>query len=309
MMKKIFYICIAVMLILTGCNNPQKASPDFISGSQKKAVVYFANAEGTDLVPLALDVSDKTAQELPEYIMETLIEGPVSADMSRTVRAGTRLLSVTTDKTLAKVDLSKEFYHEQSIYDVLALASVVKSLCSIQGIDQVLVTIEGQPLLSSDGTEQGILKESDVVFVADTLTEDEANITLYFSDMNAENLVPEIRRVKVRRGDSLEKLVMQELIRGPEVQESGYTVPPETKIRSIETKDKVCFVNLSSDFVTKNNVGSSAEQLTIYSIVNSLTELSGIDKVQFLIEGEKKDVYLHMTINEPIERDVSMIHK
>ena len=29
------------------------------------------------------------------------------------------------------------------------------------------------------------------------------------------------------------------------------------------------------------------EKMTIYSIVNSLTELKEIDKVQFLIEGEK----------------------
>lgn len=307
-MKKLLYICLALMLVLTGCGL-QKTGPGLISGSQKEATLYFANPEGTDLIPCKVDVSEKTAQELPRFMIEQLLEGPSSADMSRTLRAGTKLLSIATDKTLAKADLSREFYHEEGIYDILALASVVKSLCSIQGIDQVLVTIEGQPLVTADGKEQGILKDTDVIFVADALMEDEANITLYFSDMNAEFLTPEIRRVNVRRGDSLEKLVMQELIRGPESQEAGATVPSETKIRSIETKDKVCFVNLSSEFVTKNNVGSSAERLTVYSIVNSLTEISGVEKVQFLIEGEKKDVYLHMTFNEPIERDVSIVQK
>ena len=68
-------------------------------------------------------------------------------------------------------------------------------------------------------------------------------------------------------------------------------------------------MNLSSDFVTKNNVGTAAERMTIFSIVNSLTELSNVDKVQFLIEGEKKEVYHHMIFNEPIERDISMIQK
>ncbi len=305
-MKKMLYIILSVLLLLTGCGLSGTGS---MEGAQKTAMVYYANAEGTDLVSVKIDVRDKPAQELPGFVLEKLIEGPTAADMSRSVRAGTKLLSLSTEKTLAKVDLSKEFYHEESILDVLSLASIVKSLCSINGIDQVLVTIEGQPLVSPDGTVQGILKEADVIFVADTLMEDEANITLYFSDANAECLVPEIRRVNLRRGDSLEKLVMQELIRGPESQEAGNTVPTETKIRSIETKDSVCFVNLSSDFVTKNPVGTSGERMTVYSIVNSLTELSGIDKVQFLIEGEKKDVYLHMTFNEPMERDVSMIRK
>ncbi len=306
MMKKMLYIILSVLLLLTGCG---LSNSDSATGTQKSVMVYFANAEGTDLVSVETTVPDKTIQELPRFVMEKLIEGPTATDMSRSVRAGTKLLSVSTENTLAKVDLSKEFYHEESILDVLSIASIVKSLCSINGIDRVLVTIEGQPLVSPDGTVQGILKETDVVFVADTLMEDEANITLYFSDANAENLIPEIRRVKLRRGDSLEKLVMQELIRGPESQDAGATVPTETKIRSIETKDSVCFVNLSSEFVTKNPSGISGERMTVYSIVNSLTELSDVDKVQFLVEGEKKDVYLHMTFNEPIERDVTMIQK
>ena len=306
MMKKMFYIILSVLLLLTGCG---LSNSDSATDAQKSVMVYYANAEGTDLVSVETTVHDKTARELPGFVMEKLIEGPTSTDMSRSVRAGTKLLSVSTEHTLAKVDLSKEFYHEESILDVLSVASIVKSLCSIKDIDRVLITIEGQPLVSPDGTVQGILKETDVVFVADTLMEDEANLTLYFSDANAENLIPEIRRVKLRRGDSLEKLVMQELIRGPESQETGATVPTETKIRSIETKDSVCFVNLSAEFVTKNPSGISGERMTVYSIVNSLTELSGVDKVQFLVEGEKKDVYLHMTFNEPIERDVSMIQK
>lgn len=306
-MKKLFLVLLIAVLALSACAKP--GSSDFISKSQKNVVLYYANTEGTDLISVKYDVSEKNSLDLPEFVMNKLIEGPIDQEMSRTVRAGTRLLSVTTDKSLAKVDLSKEFYHEESIYDVLAVASIVKSLCSIQSIDQVSITIEGQPLLTADGAEQGILKESDVVFDADALMQDESNITLYFSDLNAEYLIPEIHQIKVRRGESLEKLVMQALINGPQSSRNGPTVPPETKILSIETKDSVCFVNLSSEFVTRNNVGSTAERLTIFSIVNSLTELSGVDKVQFLIEGEKKDIYRHMTFNEPIARDVSMIQK
>ncbi len=304
MKKRLLFIFLAALMLLAGCS-----AKEVQVSHQETAVVYFANAEGTDLIAVNLDVRKITDEDLPSYVITKLLEGPTEPNLTRSVRAGTNLLSITKEQTLATVNLSKEFYHEESIYDVLALASVVKSLCSIRGIDRVLVTIEGQPLLTADGTEQGILRETDVVFDADALMQNESNVTLYFSDLNAEHLVQENRRVQVSRGDSIEKLVVTELINGPKSETSARTIPAETKIRSIETKGKVCFVNLSSDFVTKNNVGSSAERLTIFSIVNSLTELSGIDKVQFLIEGEKKDVYHHMIFNEPIERDVSMIQK
>ncbi len=307
LMKKIWMITLACLLFLTACRAPGGHTTP-VTGSQNKVVLYFANSQGTDLISVNLDVYEQETEELPGIVMEKLLEGPKSPELSRAIRLGTRLLSVAKEQTLVTVDLSKEFYHEESIYDVLALSSIVKSLCSVSGVDSVFLTIEGQPLLTSEGTELGILKEADVVFDADALTEDESNVTLYFSDMNAEYLAREIRRVKVPRGELLEKIVLTELIAGPKGN-GGRTIPPETKIRSIETKDMVCFVNLSSEFVTKNNVGIAAEQLTIYSIVNSLTELSNIDKVQFLIEGEKKDVYHHMIFNEPIARDISMIQK
>lgn len=309
MKKRCLLLWLGMLLLLAGCSRPAPEPAETSGILQETVVLYFANKDGTDLIAVNLDVKDKTREELPAYVMEKLLDGPTDTNLLRSVRAGTKLLSITTEQSQANVDLSKEFYHEESIYDVLAQASVVKSLCSIRGIDRVLLTVEGQPLQTASGEPLGVLKESDVVFDADALMTDESNITLYFSDLNAEYLVREIRRIQVPRGESMEKLVVTELIRGPKSQDAGRTVPQETKIRSVETKDKVCFVNLSSDFVTKNNVGTSAERLTIFSIVNSLTELSNVDKVQFLIEGEKKEVYHHMIFNEPIERDVSMIQK
>ncbi len=304
MKKRILLLFLALTMMLTGC-----AGPFWKKSDDSGIVLYFANKEGTDLIGVPLDVDGVDEDDLPEFIMEKLLAGPESANYSHSVRIGTNLLYVEREKNLVTVDVSKEFYHEKPIYDVLALAAVVKSLCSIQGVDSVLLTVEGQRLQSANGEEIGILKESDVVFDADALASDESNITLYFSDMNAEYLVREIRRVEVPRGETVEKLVVTELLKGPQSPNAGRTIPKEAKIRSVETKEGVCFVNFSSEFVSKNNVGTSAERLTIYSIVNSLTELSNVDKVQFLIEGEKRETYHHMIFNEPIERDVSMIQK
>ncbi|MBR5236128.1 MAG: GerMN domain-containing protein [Clostridia bacterium] len=310
MKKRFFILWLAVLLLLTGCSSLRKLAPTISNdGIPETAILYFGNQDGTDLIAESLDIKDKDPEVVPAYIMEKLLDGPTNPNLTRAVRAGTRLLAIQAEGSQVNVDLSKEFYHETSIYDVLAQAAIVKSICSVRVYDRVMITIEGKPMETADGTPIGVLKETDVVFDADTLMTDETDITLYFSDMNAEYLVREVRRVRVPRGESVEKLVVSELIKGPKNANSGRTMPAETKIRSVETKDKVCFVNLSSEFVSKNNVGSSAEQLTIYSIVNSLTELSNVDKVQFLIEGEKKEVYHHMIFNEPIERNVTMIQK
>ncbi|MBQ4517413.1 MAG: GerMN domain-containing protein [Clostridia bacterium] len=307
MKRRILLLLLAGLFLLGGCGPAGKDGKNPLE--QKQVVLYFANGTSTDLIAVNLDVEDVDREELPSFVLEKLLEGPADESLKPSVRTGTSLLSFRAEQGLAKVDLSREFYHEESIYDVLALSAVVKSLTSIRGIDRVMVTVEGEPIKKDDGEVYGILKGSDVVFDADALAEDESNVTLYFSDLNAEYLVREIRRIKVPRGDSMEKLVLAELINGPKSQNGARVIPAETKILSVETKESICFINLSEEFVTKNNVGTSAERLTVFSIVNSLTELSNIDKVQFLIEGEKRDVYHHMVFNEPIERDISMIQK
>lgn len=49
--------------------------------------------------------------------------------------------------------------------------------------------------------------------------------------------------------------------------------------------------------------------MALYSIVNTMTELPGIDKVQFLIEGQKREVYIHAIFDAPFKRNDDIIEK
>ena len=118
--------------------------------------------------------------------------------------------------------------------------------------------------------------------------------------------------IKVRRKASIvdnseEKTVLKELINGPGEEECYGTIPGGVVVLSVETKENICFVNFSKEFINNIGGGSSASTMAIYSIVNSLTEIDGIEKVQFLIEGEKTEWLGEYDISEPFERDESFI--
>ena len=67
-------------------------------------------------------------------------------------------------------------------------------------------------------------------------------------------------------------------------------------------------MNLSKEFKSEHIGGTAAETMTIYSIVNTLTEeLDTIEKVQFLIEGQKVDEFIHYSFKEPFDPDLSLI--
>jgi len=137
-------------------------------------------------------------------------------------------------------------------------------------------------------------------------------VDLYFAEPNSEKLIREKRDVEAT-GDltSQSKQVILELIKGPKTSLTG-TIPPGTSLRNLSINhDGIAFVDLSSELTSRHPGGSSAELLTIYSIVNSLTlNFKGIEKVQILVEGKKVETIAgHIFAMMPFEANTKIIGK
>ena len=134
-------------------------------------------------------------------------------------------------------------------------------------------------------------------------------IVLYFAGENAEKLMQEKRMVNYETyKQNPSKAIIEELIKGPLDSKLYAIMPNETKLLSIEVKDRKAIIDLSKEFVDNHVGGSTGELMTVYGIVNSLTELKDIDSVEFKIEGEIRDVYKgHLIFNEAFERDEEII--
>ena len=77
---------------------------------------------------------------------------------------------------------------------------------------------------------------------------------------------------------SLEKLIVEQLIEGPREPDSYPTLPPDMKLLNVMVSESVCSINLDSAFL--NNSLEVREYIPIYSIVNSLSELPTVSRVQ-----------------------------
>ncbi|WP_192929586.1 GerMN domain-containing protein [Alkaliphilus serpentinus] len=130
---------------------------------------------------------------------------------------------------------------------------------------------------------------------------------IYFANSNREHLVKEIRTIE-RMNESREEIIMRELMKGPIDSSLRATIPPRVRMYSITTADGITYVNFSKEFVTKFSGEEMQEATTIYSIVNSLTELSHVNKVNILVEGERLDVYNKlMSLKEAYSRNEKII--
>lgn len=309
--KKIFLVMLCFVFVISG--GCVTKTPTNVENSQyleqKTASVYYLNKEENNLVKKDINIEKVEKEEVLSLLMEKVIENLSEEGLKSAIRTGTKCIWVREEKNVASVNLSKEFYNEENIYDILSVGAIVKTLCSVKGIDKVNIYVENIPLTNGEGEEMGFLSDTDFVFDADSLESDEEYITLYFSDENGEKLVSEVRKIKVPKGEVMEKLVVSELLDGPKNSKNVQVIPSGVRIISVETKEGVCYVNLSKEFITKHPGGTSAEIMTIYSIVNSLTELINVSKVQFLIDGEKKENFIHLMIDEPLERETNYIMK
>ncbi len=136
--------------------------------------------------------------------------------------------------------------------------------------------------------------------------EDEFEVVIYFSDSQAMNLISEKRIIA--NDNNLYIKTIKELIKGPKKDELNKTLPEETEILEINIENGVCYANFNQTLQTGHWGGSTGERMTVYSIVNSLTQFEDIEKVQILIAGEEIETLAgHMDLAYPLERDESLI--
>lgn len=188
---------------------------------------------------------------------------------------------------------------------ILLLLLLVFAVINAVGCGQQSSKIQGptDPTTQTDGSGAG---QPDISAKPVPST---ATATLYFGDKEAMYLVPVERQI-TKGTETLETAIINELIRGPLDSGLSRTVPAETKLLSVSVLDGTAYVNFSKEFKTKHWGGSSGETITIYSVVNSLGKLPGIQKVQFLLEGQKvESIFGHNDTSVPFAPDWNLAYK
>jgi hypothetical protein len=134
------------------------------------------------------------------------------------------------------------------------------------------------------------------------------DITLYFSDSNADKLWAEERNVPVI-DSRIAYAAIQALIDGPQTSGHYRTISEGTIILNIGISNGICTVNFSREFIDNHWGGSAGELLTLGSIVNTLTEFPTIQKVMILVDGKAGETLGNILLDQPFERMNDMIGK
>ena len=301
-MKKVFVLiafAVSFLIVLAGCGDKDT--------KQMNVKLCFVNSDKMSVEYEEREINYTDNEEPVKKVLDEFLKGPENSGLKTIAPQGLAVNEVIINNNLVVVDFSKEFIMEKNAENLLLRACVFNTITAVEGIENVLILVNGDNLTDEDGNVIGIIEKGDIICDNRLSQENDVELILYFSELERAVLTPETREVTISQNETPEMRIIKELIKGPQKKGLQKTIPTETKILSVETKDGVCFVNLSQDFINKSSGGISDQTLSVYSIVNSLTELKMVDKVQFLIEGQKVETFLDMIFNEPFVRDDDLI--
>jgi len=272
-MKKIISIMmlLTICLLLFGCAEDES--------KKKEMYVYYLNADGNALIQEVYPMMD-IEETIDVLKTHSVIGGSVKLDEYKVMSNRLELYFDTDYFTLEK---SKE---------VLSRAAIVQTLTQLAGVDFVSFYIGKDPLMDSRGHALGLMSKEDFVQNTGSSIESykEIDLVLYFADKDGKKLKQDEKKgVRYNVNTSIERLVIEQLIKGTNSSGVQPTVPSNTTILGVSVREGICYVNLDEKFVTESY--DLNPEVAIYSIVNSVIANGNVTQVQILIEGANDVMY------------------
>ncbi len=279
----------AALLFACGEKKTEEALP---AGSYN---IYYLDKSATSLVPTAYRAESTGAEDLAAELMQQILNVPADTNVLPPAGDKVHYESMSLDGGVLYLYFDDQYAELSPERMTLCNAALTETLTQIDGVGRVGIYTDGKPLTTKDGIPLGPFAGGDFVnSISDINSYESADLTLYFLSEDGKSLVPEQRSVRYRLDTPVEQLVIEQLIEGPRRAGSGAVIPPDTTLLSVSVNDNVCYLNFSGEFMAA--MPGVAPNLTIYAIVDSLSELGTVQRVQIAVEGAR-DVMFHETIS------------
>lgn len=285
-MKKIMILLCALACVMgiTACTSQQESKTNAYS------VYYLSNSE-TKVETHEYQMKSETQEEQVQEMLLVLQTNPSSLQYKAPLAMGFQLTDYKVAAGKVTLNVNADYKLLTATQEVLVRASIVKSLTQIKGINFVSILVDGESLRDAEGKIVGWMNRDQFLENEGSAfnTYKTVDLKLYFADETGTGLMETNRTKEYSSNVSMEKLIVEELIKGPNGEGIYATINPQTKVANVIVQDGICYVNLDETFLTQ--VPNVTAEVTIYSIVNSLVQFKNVNKVQISINGDSNLIY------------------
>lgn len=313
--------CMAGLFALWGCSPRQEEST-----GQGQYDTYYVNQASTALVRTVYKTDTTDTESLIRELIQQCQTVPDETDGRRAIPSNVTMAQEPVyENGIVSIYFDNTYSLMDTVGALLCRAALAKTLTQLEEVDYIAIYINGKPYTGEETNEEGqveggpnnnsemvtqplLLSAADFVDNTGDATNhyEQVDLVLYFATPDGSGLVKEERSVVFSTNLSTERVIMNQLIAGPTDSRLTATLPAGMKVQSIAVKDGVCYVDLDDTFLTETtNVMGTVE---IYSIVNSLTELSTINQVQFSVNASSEKVFRsNIPLSDRFDRNQDLI--
>ncbi len=287
-------LCLLMSILLCGCSEEEIKEDEMYA--------YFINTEGNALITEIHPLMD---------VEETLNLLMKPAEKNVTVLGDVRIekYEVTGNKLI--IHFNNDYLELKKSIEVLFRASVVQTMTQFSEISFVMFYVGDKPLEDTDGNQIGLMRAEDFVSNVGYTSESyqTTNLKIYFASTDGK-MLQQVKKNNVHYNinTSIEKLIVEQLMKGTNSENASNTIPKTTKLLGVSVKDGICYVNFDEKFAIEGY--DQNPEVTIYSIVNSIIENANVSKVQILIEGTSDVLYKGtVDLSRPLEWNASLLEE
>ena len=236
--------------------------------------LYFGDATGTVYVPVQRSLTI-VGKRVAGTAMTALIDGP-KAGLQRLLLPDVKIKSLTIQNGTAIVDLDRR---PTGVGDVRGFVSLVLTLTQFSSVKDVKFQINGADMPAENGIPS--TRPAINVLNPDNLGSDALAVTVYFVANDGVHDVPVTRLVA--NTNNVIGAAAQAWLAGPGQYGNALrrTAPAATQLRGINIQNGLVTVDLTQPFADVTDRPGA-----IRTLVETLTEVSGVKSVQVLIEGK-----------------------
>lgn len=270
--------CLVVMLaglfLLTSCGKKE---------AEDRFNLFYIRSDKTGIYPISYDLKNVDTESCVHEVLMALSEDTGKVEYIKTIPTSVNVTDFTISNGVLSLYFSRSYLDMEKLTEILTRAAIVRTVTQIDGINSVSFYVAGKPLENADGNAVGPM--SAARFVSDFSSEAlvETTINLYFSTYDGKTVMPEKRKVYYSSNVSLDHVVLDQLMSGPDDDKLLSAMPAEVRLLSVSTTSRTCYVNFSEAF--QNPITGLTDNVVVYSVVNSLTELPDIDNVVITVNG------------------------
>ncbi len=299
MKKRIFLPLLCLLLLLSSCGKKSFSGVEADSIKVYRLLRPEYQTGGELLYPESYPFPEDGTDPLQcaAYALKSV---PSGEKLMCALPENVDILSVRESGKNALVYLSETYNSLEGMDKTLADCAIALTMTSLPEIDRVSLYVGSETAGRIVSPDRAVLRNT-------VHSDEEAEARLYFPRPDYGDIVFEYHSLSLNEDISSERSLMYELLDGPESSRLVPALPEDTVLLSIYTQDGVCNISLSESFLLSCDENPEMAKLWIYSVVNSLSGISGINSVQILIEGKKSAEAGGISISEPFEYNENIV--